>query len=66
MQSAGSNVYEMRQATEKAKREIHELHQKYRQKKQKLYVLISALAITDLLLLFRILQCGGNFFCRRH
>jgi hypothetical protein len=61
--SASDNVWEMRQATEAAKREILMLQQKYRQKKRNLYALIALLSVTDLLLFFRILQCKGNFFC---
>lgn len=61
--SAADNVWEMRHATDTAKRELQELQQKYRQKKQRLYMMIAGLAITDLLLFFRILQCRGNFFC---
>jgi len=61
--SAHDDVWQMRQATEQAKREIIELQKKYRRKKQKLLVTIAALSMLDLLLLFRILQCRGNFFC---
>jgi hypothetical protein len=61
--SASGNVWEMRQATEAARREIVALQQKYRQKKRNLYALIALLSVTDLLLFFRILQCKGNFFC---
>lgn len=60
---AHDNVWEMRQTTEKAKRELEDLRQKYRQKKQRLYMWIAVLALTDTLLFFRILQCHGNFFC---
>jgi hypothetical protein len=38
---ASSNVWDMRQATEKAKRELQQLHTKYRVKKQRLYVTIA-------------------------
>jgi hypothetical protein len=61
--SASDNVWEMRQATEAARREILALQQKYRQKKRNLYALIALLSVTDLLLFFRIVQCKGNFFC---
>ena len=63
IEGAHNNVWEMRQATEKAKRELMELQQKYRLKKQRLYVTIFLLGLTDLLLFFRIVQCHGNFFC---
>jgi hypothetical protein len=60
---ASGNVWEMRTATEAAKREIQALQKKYREKKRRLYVTIALLSVTDLLLFFRILQCRGNFFC---
>lgn len=63
LNSASNNVWDMRQTTEKAKRELEALHTKYRAKKQRLYVTIALLALTDTLLFFRILQCRGNFFC---
>jgi chromosome segregation ATPase len=63
LNSASNNVWDMRQTTEKAKREIESLHKKYREKKQRLYATIALLALTDMLLFFRILQCRGNFFC---
>lgn len=63
LEGAHTNVWEMRQATEKAKREIQELQTKYRERKQRLYVWIFVLGLTDLLLLLRIFQCRGNFFC---
>ncbi|EEC43361.1 predicted protein [Phaeodactylum tricornutum CCAP 1055/1] len=63
VQSASGNVWDMRQATEKAKHEIQSLQQKYREKKRRLYVLIAVLSLTDTVLFFRILQCRGNFFC---
>jgi hypothetical protein len=63
LQNSHANVWEMRQATEQAKRELQTLQHKYRAKKQRLYALIAVLSVTDLFLLMRILQCGGNFFC---
>jgi len=63
LEGAHDNVWEMRQATEAAKRELKALQQKYRQKKQRLYIVISLLSITDLLLFLRLLQCRGSFFC---
>jgi hypothetical protein len=61
--SASDNVWEMRGATEAARREIQSLQQKYREKKRRLYVVIAVLSVTDLLLFFRLLQCRGGFFC---
>jgi hypothetical protein len=63
IKSGSDNVWEMRQATEKAKRELQLLHSKYQQKKQRLYLTIAILALTDMFCFFRILQCRGNFFC---
>lgn len=60
---AHDNVWQMRQTTEQAKRELEGLRHKYQQKKQRLYMWIAILAITDTLLFFRILQCHGNFYC---
>ena len=66
IEGANNSVWGMREATEKAKREMTELHKKYREKKQRLYITIALLGLTDLLLFLRILQCHGNFFdCRR-
>jgi len=63
LEGAHQDADEMRHLTEAAKRELKELRAKYRKKKQQLFVTIGVLAMTDLFLLFRILQCGGNFFC---
>lgn len=60
---AHDNVWHLRQTAEKAKRELEELRQKYRQKKQRLYMWIAILAATDFLLLIRIIHCHGNFYC---
>ena len=63
LQGATDNVWEMRETTEKAKQEIQELQAKYREKKMRLYVMIVALGLADLLLLLRIIHCHGNFYC---
>ena len=63
IEGANNSVWGMREATEKAKREMTELHKKYREKKQRLYITIALLGLTDLLLFLRILQCHGNFYC---
>ena len=60
---AHDNVWQMRHATDKAKRELQELNSKYRAKKFRLYVIIAALGLTDLVLFLRIVQCRGGFFC---
>jgi hypothetical protein len=62
IEGANNSVWGMREATKKAKREMTELHRKYREKKQRLYVTIALLGMADLLLFLRILQCHGNFF----
>jgi hypothetical protein len=63
LQSAHGSVWEMRQATAAAKRQIEELLRKNRQKKQRLYIMIAAVGLADLLLFFRMIQCRGGFFC---
>lgn len=63
LKGAHDDIWEMRQATEKAKREIRELRIKYQQKKLRLYAIIAALAVTDFFLFIRIVHCGGSFFC---
>jgi hypothetical protein len=63
LHSADGSVYEMRQATAAAKRQIEELQRKNRQKKQRLYVMIAAVGLADMLLFFRMIQCRGGFFC---
>ena len=60
---AHDNVFQMRHATEKAKQELQDLNKKYQAKKLRLYVMIAALGITDLLLFLRLAQCRGGFFC---
>lgn len=60
---ANDDVWHMRAATEQTKRELRELHNKYRQKKLRLYATIAMLGFTDLLLFLRIVQCRGGFFC---
>ena len=60
---AHDNVYHMRNATDSAKRELQELNNKYLQKKLRLYAMIGALGLADLLLFLRIAQCRGGFFC---
>ena len=57
------NVDNIKQISEIAKRELEELKRKYREKKQRLYLWIAILSITDALLFFRIIQCHGNFYC---
>lgn len=63
IKNAHGNVSDMRNATDKAKREMKELQQKYREKKQRLYAWIVILGFADILCLFRLFQCHGNFYC---
>eukprot|EP00816_Leptocylindrus_hargravesii_P001089 CAMPEP_0196813750 /NCGR_PEP_ID=MMETSP1362-20130617/38843_1 /TAXON_ID=163516 /ORGANISM="Leptocylindrus danicus, Strain CCMP1856" /LENGTH=164 /DNA_ID=CAMNT_0042190111 /DNA_START=9 /DNA_END=503 /DNA_ORIENTATION=+ len=63
LKAAHDDVWEMREATEKAKRELADMHAKSRKKKQRLQMIIAVLAVTDTFLLLRLLRCGGSFFC---
>mmetsp|Transcript_25934 Transcript_25934/g.38314 ORF Transcript_25934/g.38314 Transcript_25934/m.38314 type:complete len:132 (-) Transcript_25934:255-650(-) len=63
LQGANDEAYKTRQTTEQARREMAEIKAKYRQKKMRLYALIAMLSIVDLLMLLRIIKCGGSFFC---
>lgn len=65
LQGANDNVWEMREATEKAKRELMDLQVKWRAKKRRLQMIIAVLTAIDFLLFVRLIQCGGSFFCRR-
>lgn len=60
---AHNNVWEMRSAADKVQQELEELKAKYQAKKRRLYMYIGALSLIDFLLFFRIIQCGGNFYC---
>jgi cell division protein ZapA (FtsZ GTPase activity inhibitor) len=60
---AHDNVWHMRAATDNAKRELQELNNKYQSKKMRLYFVITALGIADIMLFLRIAQCRGGFFC---
>ena len=63
LQGAHDDVWKMREATEKAKREIEDLAAKRRQQRFRLYGIIAILGTVDLLLFLRIVKCGGSFFC---
>jgi nuclear transport factor 2 (NTF2) superfamily protein len=65
LQNANDDTWAMRTNVALAQRELKELQQKAWAKKRKLYVIIGMLAFVDLMLFFRIVQCGGSFFCRR-
>ena len=66
LQGAHNNVWEMRETTEKAKRELMDLQMKARAKKRRLQMIIAVLVTVDVLLFIRLIQCGGSFFCRHH
>lgn len=65
LQGAQSNAWEMREAAEKAKRDLTSMAAKQRRKKLKLQMIAGALALIDLILFLRLIQCGGSFFCKR-
>mmetsp|Transcript_16036 Transcript_16036/g.32896 ORF Transcript_16036/g.32896 Transcript_16036/m.32896 type:complete len:125 (+) Transcript_16036:400-774(+) len=61
--NANDEVYQTRQLTEETKRELVALQAKYREKKNKLKVIIAMLGLLDFLMFFRLLSCRGSFFC---
>jgi len=63
IQSANDDVWETRQLTEETRRELVALQAKYREKKNKLKVIIAMLGLLDFLMFFRLLRCRGSFFC---
>jgi hypothetical protein len=63
IQSANDDVWETRQLTEETKRELVALQAKYREKKNKLKVIIGVIGLIDFLMFFRLLRCRGSFFC---
>jgi len=63
LQAAHDDVWEMREATEKAKKELEDMYAKSRAKKKRLHIIIAMLAITDAFLFLRLLNCGGSFIC---
>jgi hypothetical protein len=63
IQHASEDIYSMQNTAHLAQREIELLRTKYRKKKQQLYMWITILSITDLLLFLRMIQCHGNFYC---
>uniref|UniRef100_A0A6T7IAS9 Uncharacterized protein n=1 Tax=Attheya septentrionalis TaxID=420275 RepID=A0A6T7IAS9_9STRA len=60
---AHEDVWEMRQSTEKAKRELMDLRHKVLKKKRRLQAIVVGLAVVDFFLFIRIVKCGGSFFC---
>ena len=64
LQNANDDTWQMRTNVANAQRELRELQAKAWKKKQRLYIIIGILGFVDLMLFFRIVQCGGSFFCR--
>jgi len=62
IKGANDDVWAMREATAKAKRELEELREKNLRKKRRLYYWIAGLATVDFLLFMRLIQCHGHFF----
>jgi hypothetical protein len=60
---AADDVWEMRIATEQAKRELAALKDKHMAKKRRLYTIIAVLGAVDFVLFLRLLQCHGSFIC---
>ena len=60
---ANDDVWETRQLTEETKRELGALQAKYREKKNKLKLLIALLGLLDFWMFYRLLKCRGSFFC---
>lgn len=63
IQGANDDVWETRQLTEETKRELVALQAKYREKKNKLKMIIALLGMLDLYLFYRLFKCRGSFFC---
>ena len=66
LQNANDDTWQMRTNVANAQRELRELQAKAWKKKQRLYIIIGILGFVDFMLFFRIVQCGGSFFCRRY
>ena len=66
LQNANDDTWQMRTNVANAQRELRELQAKAWKKKQRLYIIIGILGFVDTMLFFRIVQCGGSFFCRRY
>jgi chromosome segregation ATPase len=63
LQGANEDVWQTRQLTEETKRELHALQAKYREKKNRLKVIIVLIGLVDFLMFLRLLRCRGSFFC---
>uniref|UniRef100_A0A7S3QDT0 t-SNARE coiled-coil homology domain-containing protein n=1 Tax=Chaetoceros debilis TaxID=122233 RepID=A0A7S3QDT0_9STRA len=65
LDGANTNVWEMRQAAERAKKDITSMAKKVRKKKMRLQMIVIVLAVVDFVLFVRLIQCGGSFYCKR-
>lgn len=65
LDGANANVWEMRQAAERAKKDITSMAKKVRKKKMRLQMIAIVLAVVDFMLFVRLVQCGGSFYCKR-
>jgi|EP01083_Nonionella_stella_P014356 hypothetical protein len=65
LDGANKNVWEMRQAAERAKKDITSMAKKVRKKKMRLQMIAIVLAVVDFVLFVRLVQCGGSFYCKR-
>ena len=63
LQGARDDVWNMREATANAKRELAEMAARNRQRRLRLYGIIAGLSFVDFLMFIRIVQCHGSFFC---
>lgn len=66
LQQAHDAVYDVRENTDRAKRELADLATKSRKKRRRLQFLILVLGGVDFIMFSRIWYCGGSFFCRRY
>ena len=64
LQSAHGNVTDMRNTTELAKKELEAMAERVGRRKQRLKAIIVLLAFANIFCFFRLLICGGSFFCR--
>jgi len=64
LQNAQENVADTRLTTEAAKKELQIMTSRIGRRKKKLQAIIALLAILNIFCFFRLLYCGGSFFCR--
>jgi len=66
LKGADKNVWKLRESLEKSKQQLDDLIVKIRKKKLRLQIIAGILASIDLILFFRLVVCGGTFFCRSY